>query len=512
MTPGAAKLAAWRADPWLFIQENFHPDEDPWQIEAAGLCAGRGIHRVVLEACVGPGKSAFGAMISWWFLSLHSDGVDFPKGALLSNSSDNLTANLWAEMSKWRSRSEFLKSQFEINTERIFRSSPDKDIRAQWFLDARSYPQKATPEEIGEVLSGLHAKWVLIVLDESGGTPPIMLKRAAQAMATVEYGLILVMGNTTSKEGALYAADQDTDFMKIHITGDPDDPKCSNRVNKEENRKSIKKWGYDDPWVCAHVLGRFPESSLNSLLSEEQVRAALGKHLKPWEWTWSQRRIGIDVAGSGIDRTVMAPRQGRAAFPMVVMRTQDGPEIAARYAVAKARFSPEITTIDGTGGWANSVVDFAKQAQNTILPVNFASKPTREGFVNRRAEMYWDAAQWVKDGGALPNDDELVKEATCSQYFFKGDRIQIEDKEQVKRRLGFSPDKWDAFVLTFAVPELASADRMAQVMAMQAHQGRAMLADLSEVPGGIGDNLGGKKPVDMFVERNDDSMGSGFSI
>ena len=358
---------------------------------------------------------------------------------------------------------------------------------------------------------------MLIVLDESGGTPPIMLKRAAQAMATVEYGLILVMGNTTSKEGALYAADQDPDFRKIHITGDPSDPKCSNRVNKEENRKAIEKYGYGDAWVCAHVLGRFPDSALNSLLSEEQMRAAIGKHLQPWEWTWAQKRIGIDVADTGIDRTVFAPRQGRASFPFVVMREQKGPEIAMRYAVAKSKFKPEITTIDGTGGWANATVEFAAQAGNVITPINFSSKPTKDGFANMRAQMYWDAAEWVKSGGALasmlsggePVADQLVKEACASQYFFKSGKIQIEEKEQVKRRLGFSPDLWDAFVLTFALPETAAEDRMAQVRAMQANGGR-MMAALSDPEAA----WSGPPPAQtMLSDRNeDDLMGSGFQV
>jgi hypothetical protein len=42
-------------------------------------------------------------------------------------------------------------------------------------------------------------------------------------------------------------------------------------------------------------------------------------------------------------------------------------------------------------------------------------------------------------------------------YSFRGDRLLLEPKEQVKSRLGYSPDDADAFVLTFAQPVAAGA-------------------------------------------------------
>ena len=512
-------LLLWMENPVQFVRDNFKVEPDAWQADALMSCTGMGIHRLSLQACVGPGKSAVDAWIIWWFISLFARAGAFPKAAALSNTRENLRDNLWAELHKWRNRSDYLKNQFEINAERIYQ----KDHAAEWFVSARGFAQTASPEEMGEALSGLHADFVLICIDESGTTHPIMLKRATQAMATAKYGLILQSGNPLSREGCLYAASIDPAWKKICVTGDPKDPRCSPRVNKVENANAIAKYGVDDPWVRANILGQFPDQSLNSLLSEKDVREAMGKHLQLWEWNWAQKRTGTDVAGYGDDRTVIFPRQGRASFPPVIMRTQDGTVIGGRLALAKSRFRSEIDTIDATGGWAGSVVDFCRLAGINLMGIVFSGKANDDRFENRRAEMHWEAAQWVKAGGAFAPAEtwatlgvDLIKEATASLYFINArGKLQIEGKDQVKKRLGFSPDVWDAFVLTFAVPEQAAADRLEEVRQHQETGGTGMVAAVTrdEDPLGWSDAARGRgKAVDMLVDRNDPMVGSGFTL
>lgn len=453
--PAAERVARWRADPVSFVRDNFGAEPDKWQVRALSSCAGPGIHRVALKACAGPGKSAVDAWILWWFLSLHSDGVNFPKAACLSNTRENLRDNLWAELNKWYGRSEFLKSVFDINAERAFHVKH----KAEWFISARSFAQSAQPDVMGEALSGLHSDFVAIILDECGGMHPILLKRAEQAMSSVKYGLILLSGNPTSRDSCLFTAEHDERFVRISITGDPDDPERSPRVNIDEARDSIQKYGRDNAWVRVYVLGQFPESSLNTLLGEQEVRDAMKRSMREGEFSWMQKRIGVDMARFGDDRTVMAPRQGKQAFNFIVLREQDGPTVAARFLYGKNKWGSEVDMVDDTGGWASAFVDYCRLAGVTPLPVNMASKAMdSDHYANTRAELYWLAAQWVKAGGCLPDDEDLPREAAAATYTINNQgKIQIEEKEQIKKRLGRSPDKWDAFVLTFALPERAAA-------------------------------------------------------
>jgi phage terminase large subunit len=71
--------------------------------------------------------------------------------------------------------------------------------------------------------------------------------------------------------------------------------------------------------------------------------------------------------------------------------------------------------------------------------------------------MYFEAIEWIKAGGALPPMDcpgvpELVAALSQTTYGFRGDRLLLEPKDQIKARLGYSPDDADAFALTFAQP------------------------------------------------------------
>ena len=91
------------------------------------------------------------------------------------------------------------------------------------------------------------------------------------------------------------------------------------------------------------------------------------------------------------------------------------------------------------------------------FPVNFSSKAIDPRYYNKRSEMWFLMADWIKAGGALPNSPELARELTTPTYtFFKG-KLRLEEKERIKGRLGFSPDAADALCLTFAMPDMPAS-------------------------------------------------------
>jgi hypothetical protein len=63
---------------------------------------------------------------------------------------------------------------------------------------------------------------------------------------------------------------------------------------------------------------------------------------------------------------------------------------------------------------------------------------------------------WVRGGGQLPNDPQLADELMMPKLIFHGGVFRLEEKEQIKSRLGRSPDKADAFAQTFADVEQPS--------------------------------------------------------
>jgi hypothetical protein len=68
-------------------------------------------------------------------------------------------------------------------------------------------------------------------------------------------------------------------------------------------------------------------------------------------------------------------------------------------------------------------------------------------FFNVRAETYWTAAEELKENKwVLPNDPELIRQLCSVKYEIRNGKIKIEDKKDIKARLGRSPDRADAFV------------------------------------------------------------------
>ena len=449
MNPAAAKLKRWREDPVSFVTECFGVTPDLWQADV--LRAFPSNQRLAMKSAKGVGKTTILSWLAWNFLATRIN----PKIAATSITADNLSDGFFPEMAKWQQRSEFLKHCFEWTKTRIFaKESPE-----QWWLSARTWPRGADSSQQANTLAGLHADYLLFILDEVGGIPDGVMAAAEAGLSTGIETKIIMAGNPTHLSGPLYRAvttERQLWFVK-EITADPDDPNRSTRVDINWARDQITKYGADNPWVLVNVFGRFPPSSLNTLLGPDEVQAAMGKHLREDEYNFAQKRIGVYVARFGSDSTILFPRQGLAAFKPTEMRNARTNDIAARIILAKSRWNSELEIIDDTGGWGAGVIDSMIQAGHSPMPINFAGKATDSRYLNKRAEMWFLMAEWVKRGGALPQDSQLMRELTTPTFTFVNGKFQLEPKEQINERLGFSPDRADALCLTFCLPEMPAS-------------------------------------------------------
>lgn len=463
----SAKIREWRLDPVKFVRECFHAEPDAWQIEPLVLMARPGRKRIALKACAGPGKTTVLAWAGWHRLACFAAPNEHPKGSAVSITGENLRDNLWAEMARWQNESALLLGAFQWGKERIVA----RDHPETWFLAAKGWAKTADLDAIGRTLSGQHARYPFYLIDESGDIPPNMTRSAEQGLTSCEDGLIITAGNTTSHTGLLY--DVTTrgreQWEIISITGDPEDPKRAARVDLDWAKKQIELYGRDNPWVMAYVLGQFPPGSINALMAVEDVERAMNLHPRIEEYGWAQKRIGIDVARFGDDRTVLFPRQGIAAFQPEVMRhARDSAvsvAIASRVMAKKMSWAREnqdqsmpgeddiLSFFDDTVGWAHGAIDVMRSAGHSPYAIAFDKPAGDPRYANMRAEMWMKMAEWVKGGGSLPPVPDLVNELTAPTYFFNSGKFQIESKDQIKKRLGKSPDLADALALTFAIPD-----------------------------------------------------------
>lgn len=455
------KLGEWRKSTTQFAKDVFAFSPDRWQKKAFDSWDSPDPkRRIAMQACAGPGKSVVEVMCAFQFLVTRSNGVDHPNAYAMSVTGENLRDNFWKETAVWYNKSGLLKKFFAWEKEQIYaREAPDT-----WWLRARSYSRSADPEAQGRTLSGLHAKAIAYLVDEGGDTPPSVLRSSEQGLSNCEYGRIMLAGNPTSHDGALYAAADTQSHLwhVIKISGDPEDPDRSPRIDLNWAQEQINLYGRDNPWVMAYILGQFPPSSINALLSPDEVRAAMDRRLADHEYINLQKRLGIDVARFGDDRTVLFPRQGRRAYDPVEMRNARTDAISGRIALAKKNWQWELAFIDSTGGYSGGVEDQSRLGGIELIPVNFSSNALDPRYFNRRSEMHFLAAEWVKNGGWLPNKPSIIREACAARYWFDKGKLRVTEKDQIKKDLqGHSPDDWDAFILTFALPDMpASVEQM----------------------------------------------------
>lgn len=446
-------IRRWREDPVAFVVDNFGVEPDAWQHDTLRALGGEldPRRKVCMKACTGPGKSAVLAWIGWHRLACFGTRGEHPKGAALSITADNLKDNLWAELSKWQTRSAFLSQAFKWTKERIYAV----DHPETWFLSARSFAKDADTEAIGRALSGLHSQFPFILLDETGEMP-LAVGKAAQQIFTGNPtdALIAQAGNPTSITGLLHdsCTTAAATWRIITITADPDDPKRTPRVSVDHAREMIDTYGRDNPWVMATILGLFPPAGFNSLLSYEDVQAAMQRHAREADYEFAARVLGVDVAREGDDKSVIFPRQGIVAFKPKVLRNANTVQGAAVVQQKWTEWEADGCFIDNTGGFGGGWIDQLQVLNRSPVGIHFAGKALDARYANIRAEMWFKMAEWIKAGGALPNIPEMIAELTTPTYSFKGDQFLIEPKEQIKKRLGRSPDYADALALTFAYP------------------------------------------------------------
>jgi hypothetical protein len=451
------KIKKWREDPVSFVVDELKVVPDAWQVEV--LRKFPTTQRIAMKCGKGPGKTCIEAWLAWNFLAtrLH------PKVAATSISADNLSDNLWSEMAKWQNNSPFLKKTFIWTKTRIF----SRDHPETWWMSARSWAKTGDSNQQADTLAGLHADYMLFILDEVGGIPDAVMVAAEAGLASGIETKIVMAGNPTHLDGPLYRACTKERHLWyiIEVTGDPDDPMRSPRVSIQWAKDQIDTYGKENPWVLVNVFGKFPPSSINTLLGPEEVSAAMKRHLSEDQYQWSQKRLGIDVARFGDDRTVIFPRQGLVAFRPVIMRHERTTAIAARVMLAKDRWKSNMEFVDDSGHWGHGVIDNLITAGHSPIAIMFGDPAIDPRYRNRRTEMWMKMADWVKRGGVLPNMPELTRELTAPTYTFIGGKLALEDKDLIKKRIsGMSTDLGDGLCLTFAIPDMP-ANETAEALA-----------------------------------------------
>lgn len=452
------KLKLWRLRPWYFFEEVLDMKLDKWQRKFVESFLEN--DRTVAIASKGVGKTKLLAGCALYMLTLYHE----PKIAVMSVTKDHLRDNLWAEMVKFIEKSPILKATLTYSATRIeIKGNPVP------FISARSIPKGANEEEMKGALAGLHANVVGFFVDEAGSLPDSIFDTADAILANEnldpkipKFARILVCANAERPKGLFYRiynskrsgnpSAEAKQWEMINISSDPLDPNRAERVSVKWAQEVIDKYGgREHPVVKINILGVYPDTSEELLLAEWEIDEAMKRSYEDAHVSHMEPSIGVDVSRGG-DDTIICTRRGLKVYPFIkVDPSADGHAIGrAVKAEAFARNASKVK-VDGTGGYGLSVIDYLKADGHLyVLPVIYNKTSTKpDSFNNIRTEMYVRLRDWVRNGGALPPDPMLKEDLLAPKLNIRGSRFELEPKEDIRKRLGRSPDRADALAQTF---------------------------------------------------------------
>jgi len=216
-----------------------------------------------------------------------------------------------------------------------------------------------------------------------------------------------------------------------------------------------RKDGMPDSMIQQEFFCSFLASVDDVLIPFQLIQEALRRDIG---YRAGVRIAGLDVARFGDDRNGFLIRQAGQLIHAEAWKGLDTVATAGKVISFYKNMMFDVVGVDVIGLGAG-VYDMIKNAEVPCVPVNVSETPSEQGrFVRLRDELWWKVREWFTepDCSISPGIREelrtaLVKDIQDIKYSFtpKG-LIRVENKDEMKERLGFSPDLGDALCCTFS--------------------------------------------------------------
>lgn len=204
----------------------------------------------------------------------------------------------------------------------------------------------------------------------------------------------------------------------------------------------------------------FQVSGLDPYIKPELVLKAR----KADAYATGPKKIGVDPARFGDDRTSICFRQGRKVHWIRSYSKLSTMQVAGLVLQVIKEVKPDQVAID-VGGLGAGVYDRLEElipyGSLQLVQVNSSESPLdAKKYTNKRAEMWGEVKEWLEAQPAqIPDSDEMQADLTQIRYAYDSNNaLKMERKEDMKKRGFRSPDTADSLGLTFARPIISTAN------------------------------------------------------
>lgn len=424
---------------------------EPWQkkvIEALDA----GDKRIAIRSGNGAGKTMLLAVIISHYILFRND-VKIP---VTAPSSSQLKDGLIPETNLWiKKLPAFLRDKLHITEDRITR----KDNPANNFVSFRT-ARKESPE----ALAGIHAKFVMCVVDEASAVDDAVYE-AAQGTMSTPGSIFIMISNPTRLTGYFHKVFHRLKhrWRLFHVTSFD-----TSRVDYDFVQTIAETYGEESNQYRVKVLGEFPDSEEDSLISRADILAACERDIGPENMLHKAYDViwGVDC-GRGGDLSAIAVRKGIWMGDIATKNYTDTMQTAGwvlqKWLDTPDDMKPRYIYVDSIGigaGVADRLRETIQSDLTSVVDVNVSESATikikhqrmrdeigyrmKDWFESKRVKF--DLTTLVKD----KQDDIIAEMSTPLALFTSSGKDAVESKKEMKARGFNSPNVFDACGMTFA--------------------------------------------------------------
>lgn len=480
----------YRRDPIAFFREVL--GVEPWSKQIQVIEAVRDHKRVAVRSGHKVSKSHTAAGIALWYFHSFEDA----RVIMTSTTARQVDQILWREAKMMHARSGRCVACKRLDEQKAARGEPrgPRPCPHSRLLDGAGEPLPELArtglksddfrELVGftareaEAVQGVSGKNLLYIVDEASGVPQLIFdaiegNRAGGAR-------VLLLGNPTRNEGEHYEAFEGSLAGSYHgitisseetpnaISGDDVIPGLATREWIEERKR---EWGETSSLYIIRVKGRHALREEGRVISVHAVKEAEERwadDIEAHRLAVGRLVIGVDPAGPGLfgDESGFAIRRGLKVLAIHSRPGLSEDAIVAMVAGFLREYSPDraqetqppLVVVDKGGAVGSKV--FGRLASYlrdhpgafALVGVDSSRKAERdpEHFDLVRDELWERGAQWLNEGGALPSDVKLAKDLHTAEWEGRtgSQKLHVTRKEDMRKKLGRSPDRGDAFLLS----------------------------------------------------------------
>jgi hypothetical protein len=502
----ASRLSsAHSPDDWL---ANVLPQTTLWSKQKEILNSLVNNRKTGVRSCHDSGKSFTASIATSFWLDTHPLGQ--ARVITTAPTYDQVKGILWVEINQ-------LRAQAPPHT------LPGKTNQTEWWIGSYLAAMGRKPSDYNPAaFQGMHARFMLIIIDEASGVTPALFN-AAETLATNEHARILAIGNPDDPQSMFAEINANPEKFGYHIIKIAawDTPNFTGEAQQlpplvresllhplwVEERKQA--WGEDNPFYISKVEAEFPEIDQQSIIKHHDLimaripRSERDLSHTPHKLTQRDEQIinataqqptlGVDVAGSEsgdetIARLILPPNLPTAEFRF---RSSDPEKVADFIYTTILATNPKQVAIDAIGvgfgiiGLVRALLRARIEEQpelpeikvNALNSAQSANSPKIYG--NTRAELWWETRLMFQNGlidtSQAEDRDNLEAQLVIPRYYIRKGRIWVEDKNEIRQRIGRSPDNADAFLYALSTVIRNTLSTMTtvpqpQTTLMQRHQ------------------------------------------